>query len=125
MAKKNLPQTVALDPATMKVETPAEYLQRGWLYFSSQQYELAEKDFRRILETDAGHIDALYGLGLVLKVEGKTDKALEAFENILGLLSKIDDPQRANILGRLVKGQINQMKTGDWNLEKEVWQRIS
>jgi tetratricopeptide (TPR) repeat protein len=107
----------------MKVETSSDYLQRGWLYLSSHQLELAAQDFRHILETEAENIEALYGLGLTLKADGKKEPAVESFERILGLLPKIQDSQRASVLSRLVKGHINLMKTGDWNLEKEVWQR--
>lgn len=123
MAKPQVAEPIA-DPTTMRVDTPADYAKRGWLYFSRQNFDLASQDFRHILNLDANDIDAWYGLGLAQKSAKNTAKALEAFEKVLSLIVIIDDPQRASILSRLAKGQINQIKTGDWNLEKEVWKSV-
>ena len=125
MPKSKEMTAVIVDPATMKAETPADYTKRGWLYYSKQKYDLAVEDFRQGLTSETQNIDTWYGLGLALKASGTTLKAVEAFETVLGLLGKLEDKQRANILGRLTHGQINQMKTGDWNLEKEVWKRVA
>lgn len=124
MAKKDPIQSTIPDPTTLKVEKPSDYLERGWLYFSRQNYEQAAADYQEVLTTEPEHIDALYSLGLTLKNQGESKRAVEIFEKILGLLPHIDDHQRASVLSRLVKGQINMMKTGDWNLEKEVWHRV-
>ena len=125
MPKTNEAVAVVLDPATLKVETSADYTKRGWMYFSRKQYDLATEDFRHVLTSEASNIDTWYALGLSLKVSGAPSKAVEAFEKVLGLLDQLEDKQRANILMRLTHGQINQMKTGDWNLEKEVWKRVA
>jgi tetratricopeptide (TPR) repeat protein len=125
MAKSKEAETLILDPATMNAETPADYLKRGWLYFSKNQYDLAAGDFRHALASEENNADGWYALGLALKGSGATSKAVEAFEHVLGLVGKLEDKQRANILTRLTHGQINQLKTGDWNLEKEVWKRVA
>ena len=125
MAKPPAAEIINLDPSLMGAETPAEYAKRGWAYFSTKKFDLSAEDFRKALSSDAGDVDSWYGLGLALKGSGTTSKALEAFEKILESIGSIEDRQRASVLSRLVKGQINMMKTGDWNLEKEVWKNVS
>lgn len=123
MAKPKTEQSINLDPAAVKVESIMDYSSRGWLYYSSGQFENAVDDFRHVLEVEKDDIDAWYGLGLSLKAAGDTIGAVDAFTSVLGLIGSVNDKQRVNVLTRLVKGQINQIKTGDWNLEKEVWKR--
>jgi len=125
MPKSKVAEVVVLDPATMQVETSDDYTKRGWMYFSKKQFDLATEDFRHVLASETNNIDTWYALGLSLKSSGAHSKAVEAFEKVLGLVDQLEDKQRANILTRLSHGQINQMKTGDWNLEKEVWKRVA
>jgi tetratricopeptide (TPR) repeat protein len=123
MAKPKIVENAIPDPATMNASTAMEYASRGWLYFSNQNFEKATHDFRQVLNIDKNEIDTWYGLGLSLKASGSADEAVEAFNKVLELIRLIKDKQQANILERLAKGQINHIKTGDWNLEKEVWKR--
>ncbi len=125
MPKSKEPEIIVLDPATMPAQTPADFTKRGWAYFSKQQYDLAVADFQHVLDSEATEIDTWYALGLALKSSGATTKAVSAFEKVLELIGQVTDAQRANVLGRLTRGQINQLKTGDWNLEKEVWKRVA
>lgn len=123
--KKSQPEkSTTLQPEEMTPQTPEEFIQRGWLYYSRKKLDLAEKDFTTALENQPENIDAHFGLALVLKAAGSTSKALDYFEKSSQLLESIADRQRAQILTRLIHGQINQIKTGDWNLEKEVWQSV-
>jgi tetratricopeptide (TPR) repeat protein len=123
LAKPRIIETAISDPAAMSAKTAADYASRGWLFYSNQKYEKAVDDFRHVLEEDRNEIDTWYGLGLSLKAAGASIDAVDAFGKVLELIGSLEDKQRANILGRLAKGQINQIKTGDWNLEKEVWKR--
>ena len=123
MAKPKIVESINLDPTAVKVESIMDYASRGWLYYSSRQYEKAVNDFRHVLEVNNDEMDAWYGLGLSLKAAGDTIGAVDAFTSVLGLIGSLTDKQRASVLTRLVRGQINQIKTGDWNLEKEVWKR--
>jgi tetratricopeptide (TPR) repeat protein len=111
------------DPATMSASTTLEYNLRGWLFYSHQNYEKAVSDFRRVLEKNNNEVDAWYGLGLSLKFAGSSTEAVDAFNKVLGLIKTMEDKQRKNVLERLAKGQVNQIQTGDWDLEKEVWKR--
>jgi lipoprotein NlpI len=124
MAKPPKIEVVLPEPETMTVEKPADYSARGWLYFSHKKFNLAADDFTHVVGMDAADIEAWYGLGLTLKSEGAKGQAVEAFEHVLNLLGNIQDHQRSSVLGRLVRGQINHIQTGDWNLEKEVWKSI-
>jgi len=123
MAKtKNVDET-APDPSTMRVDTLDQYTERGWLYYAQKDYDKAIADFHHVLDQQPDHLDTWYGLGLTLKAAGSYNEATDAFSHVLGMLSDLEDKQRAHVLDRLAKGHINQMKTGDWDLEKEVWKR--
>jgi tetratricopeptide (TPR) repeat protein len=121
MAKPKTVEIPVPDPTTVKVESNADYLERGWLYYSKKDYSLAIDDFEHVLTTEPENIDALYGLGLTQKASGANPKALDTFEQVLRLLPSLQEPQRKSVLTRLTKGHINQIKSGNWNLEKEVW----
>lgn len=124
MAKPKSFEVSVPDPTLMKVETAADTMERGWLYYSHKNFDLAIDDFKHILTTDSDNVDALYGLGLTQKAAGTLPQALVTFEQVLKLVPNISDRQKKSILLRLVKGHINQMRTGDWNLEKEVWNYV-
>ena len=117
-----------VDPAAMEQPTdPAAFLRRGYAYYGTSQYEKANEDFRRALDLDPTTVDAVYGLGMSLKSLAKKEEAVAAFTKAIGLIDQgiISDKSRARILRRLALGHINEINTGDWNLEAEIWQRIS
>ena len=66
------------------------------------------------------------GLGLVLKTQDRRQDAILAFQNVVDLLeaNPIEDRSRSQMLRRLAIGHMNQLKTGDWDLEKEIWKHI-
>ncbi len=111
------------DPEKMNPQSPEDFLERGWLYYSLQKYELAQADFDVALRNDPDNLDSWYALGLTLKAMGNGLKAVEAFSRVDALTGYIDEHQKAMIISRLAHGQINQIKTGNWNLEKEVWKK--
>lgn len=116
---------VELDPAAMPAETPADRTKRGWAYLAKQQFDRATEDFQAVVSAEPANIDTWFALGLALKGSGATTKAVSAFEKVLELIGSVKDSQRAAIQTRLTHGHINQLKTGDWNLEKEVWKRVA
>ena len=83
----------------MEVLTPTKY----------ESNEEALAAFEDVLRQDAGHIDATYGKGLVLKGLDRTGEAAAAFHRVLELLDNIreDMPGRATILERMSANQIN------------------
>lgn len=124
MAKGPNPKTkinAVPDPDSMNPQLDAELFERGWLYYSLQKYEQAQADFRLILQKDGTNVDAWYALGLALKALGSSQPAVDAFTQIDKYINLVEDGQRATIISRLSHGQINQIKTGSWNLEKEIW----
>jgi len=50
-----------------------------------------------------------------------------AFRQVIDLISSETGANRvkADMLRRLALGHINEITQGDWNLEKEIWQRIT
>ena len=57
MAKPPKFEVVVLEPETMKVENPADYSERGYLYFSRKKFDLAAEDFNHVLGIDANNFD--------------------------------------------------------------------
>jgi tetratricopeptide (TPR) repeat protein len=112
---------VVPDPEKLNPQETPEFLERGWLFYSQKKYESAEADFRFVLQREPENVDALYVLGLTLKAMGKSQQAMDALSRIDDALTRIEDHQRAVMVARLAHGLVNQIKTGDWNLEKEVW----
>ena len=109
------------DPNTLTPQSTPEYAERGWLFYSRQKFEQAEADFRQVLQQEPDNADAWYALGLVLKALGRSPQAIDAFTRVDEAASAIKDRQRAMIILRLTHGQVNQIRTGNWNLENEIW----
>jgi TolA-binding protein len=66
------------------------YLNIGHSYFQLENYDEAEKNYMRVLESDAGNVDALMGVGNCYMNRSETDKAMEWYNKIE--LEKIKDP---------------------------------
>ncbi|MDR3574754.1 MAG: hypothetical protein P4L50_12890 [Anaerolineaceae bacterium] len=110
------------DPESIHPTTAEEYIRRAWLYYGKHNYEKSIDDFYEALGSDPENVDTVFGLGLALKADGNKDKSVVLFEKTLTLIDKMEDRVRARMLKRLTIGHINQIKTGNWNLEKELWQ---
>ena len=99
------------------------FMRRGWYYHSRGNHSQAESDFRRALSFSQDSVDAHFALGLVLKTQGKKEDAVEAFNESMGLIEqgKIEDKAKKEMLRRLTLGHINELTSGDWNLEDQIW----
>jgi tetratricopeptide (TPR) repeat protein len=118
---------VAQDPQSMPEPHDNQgYRRRGWAYHARGMNDLAEADFRRALSIDSDDVDANYVLGLVLKAQGRKEEAIPSFQKAVSLIEagKLENKDRSEMLRRLALGHINELTVGDWNLEKEIWQRI-
>lgn len=113
------------DRASQEPHTFSDYYRQGWLQHTAGDQEAAEASIRKALALEPDSVDACYVLGLILKSQGRKREAVETFERVLELLMRglVSDRTRSAMLQRLTKGHINQINTGDWNLEKEIWQR--
>lgn len=92
----------------------------GWGHYGQKQFAEAIQEFQEALRLDANWVDAHYGLGLALKGAGSKMEAVAAFEKAAALAPQMEDRVRGAMLMRLAHGQINQLKKGDWDLDKEL-----
>ena len=114
----------ASDPSEIK--DPNDYgsfMQRGWAFHSRGDQDKAEADFRRAVSFSPESVDANYAMGLIMKSQDKKPEAVEYFEKAMGLIQqgKIEDEAKSAMMRRLTLAHINELKTGDWNLEDEIW----
>jgi hypothetical protein len=58
--------------------------------------------------------------------EARKEEAIPSFQKAVSLIEagKLENKDRSEMLRRLALGHINELTVGDWNLEKEIWQRI-
>jgi tetratricopeptide (TPR) repeat protein len=115
--------TRQVDPSQLNPQTPAELTNRGWLYYARKEYGRAEADLRRALESNPDEVETLYPLGLTLKAAGSSKEAVEVFHKVVDLAGTIPNPVRANMVRRIAIGHINEIETGNWNLEEEIWNK--
>jgi Tfp pilus assembly protein PilF len=117
-------ETQNLDPHEIKEPNDYEsFLQRGWAFHARGEQEKAESDFRRAVSYSPESVDANYAMGLVMKSQGNTQEALEFFEKAMDLIlqGKIEEHSKSEMMRRLTLAHINELKTGDWNLEDQIW----
>jgi tetratricopeptide (TPR) repeat protein len=117
-------ETKAIDPNEFKGPTDYNgFMQRGWAYHARGNQDQAESDFRRALSYSPESVDANYALGLVMKSQGNKEGAVELFNKAMELIKqgKIEDHPRSEMMRRLTLGHINELTTGDWNLEDQIW----
>jgi tetratricopeptide (TPR) repeat protein len=102
-----------------------ELILKGWAFHAEGEQEAAEKSFRTAYEKDANSLEALYGLALVLKSQGRRRDSIKVFEQVIELIENkvMADKVRGTMLRRLAKAHVNELQNGDWNLEAEIWQR--
>ena len=124
MPKAPLTTPSAPDPEKINPQNNEELVKRGWLYYGRQNYDKAIDDFSKALDKDPENPDIIFALGLAYKGSGATQKAIETFEKVLLFMDKYPDPVEGRMLQRLIHGHINQLTSGDWNLEKEIWHYV-
>jgi tetratricopeptide (TPR) repeat protein len=92
----------------------------GWGHYGERRYNEAVEVFKEALKQDAGSVDVLYGLGLSLKEAGRHDEAIPVFIKVMKLAPQQAPGARGLMLARLARGHINQIKTGDWDLDEDI-----
>jgi tetratricopeptide (TPR) repeat protein len=108
------------------METPVtavDFHRRGMAYYARKQYEQAVEDLKQAITLDSSFTDAYYSLGMVYKAMGKTEDACAAFQQVIDIIANEDSAGKVSLdmLRKLALGHINEMRQGDWNLEKEIW----
>lgn len=126
---KKLPQNserLLVEPEAMEnPQSVADYLRRGYAFYARSKFPQAEDDFRKAISLDPHSVDSIYALGMTLKAEKKIDESVQTFKQAIAIIKSgvLEDKIRGDMLKRLAMGHINEMTEGDWNLEKEIWQR--
>jgi tetratricopeptide (TPR) repeat protein len=121
-------QSLPYDPASMGEPTDADgFRLRGTAFYARKEYQSAAIDLDRALAIDSSNIDSFYTLGMVYKAMRQKEKSVAAFTRVLELIriQPETDKVRNAMLRRLALGHINAITQGDWNLEKEIWQRTT
>lgn len=116
-------ETPKADPSEINPENATDYIRRGYAFHARKEYSKAEEDFRKALSMDAKSHEAYYALGLNLKAQNNNEAAIQAFQQALDFMNKLEEQNatRAHMLSRITKGHINQLKKGNWDLRKEFW----
>lgn len=89
----------------------------GWGHYGRKEYDQALQAFDKALALQTDNLDAWYGRALALRALGRPTEAVQAFEQAQTLNNQTDEKNRRFLLSRLIKGQINETKTGDWNMD--------
>jgi tetratricopeptide (TPR) repeat protein len=95
----------------------------AWALYAAGEYEKSDVMFSQAGLLDPGDVEPPYGNGMARRQRGDKQGAIEAFEKALRLADRLEDRTRAQLLQRLAKGHVNFLRSGDWNLEREVWRR--
>jgi tetratricopeptide (TPR) repeat protein len=98
-------------------------LRVGWAMYAAGEHAEAEEWFALTATLAPADVEGVYGLGMTRRARGKTQAAIEAFEKAVRLAERISDRTRGQLIQRLAKGHVNYLRSGDWNLEREVWRR--
>jgi len=120
-------QSKPLDPGNIPPPQDAQgYLNRGVVFYARRQYEQAIQDLLQAASLDASLVDPHYCLGMAYKASQQNSEAIQAFQQALAQLEKqtILRAEAKTMLRRLALAHINEIQTGNWNLEKEIWRHI-
>ncbi len=112
-------------PSTKQAKTYEDYFREAWLRHATKDEDAAEENFRKAIALNPQSADAYYGLGLVLKAQDRRQEAISAFQQVVDSLNPESEENRSrtHILRRLAIGHMNMLRSGDWDLEKEIWKR--
>ena len=81
-AIEHLTQCIALQP-----EDADAYEQRAQLYYEQEQYELADKDYERLVELDKGGVMGYMGIGRNAVAQERYDDAIKQFDYVVKMHS--------------------------------------
>lgn len=79
----HLSQCIVLQP-----EDAEAYEQRAQLYYEQKQYDLADKDYERLVELDKGGVMGYMGIGRNAVAQGKYDEAIKQFDYVVKMHSE-------------------------------------
>ncbi len=110
----------AQSEAATNPNSPDAHVRLGWAYYGKGQYPDAARAVERALSLDGDNFEARYALALIHKAMGAKLDAIAEFEKAAALAANLEDAVRRQMLQRLIRGHINEINTGDWNLGKHI-----
>lgn len=119
-------KSMPVDPTSMgEPATAEEFQRRGMAYYARKQFTEAEADLKKAISLDGNNIDSYYSLGMVMKAMNRNEDAVNAFKQVVDLISAKTDASsvKLDMLRRLALGHINEITEGEWNLGSEMWKR--
>lgn len=90
--------------------------QLGWALYADERYQEAVDVLESAAKLDAQDPETLYPLGLANRQAGNQPQAIEAFQATIDHLERIESKTRANMLGRLARGNLNFLNEGRWTV---------
>jgi Flp pilus assembly protein TadD len=96
-------------------QTTEDFVRTGWIQRVKGDHKAAEADFRKALSKSPRSVEATYGLGMALKIQGRAEEAVEAFKKTQELIESGElksDPARATILKNLSESHILLIQSG-------------
>ncbi len=118
--------SLVVDPSNLpEPQTAPDYEKRGYAFYARSRFPEAEADFKKAISLDPKAIDAMYALGMTYKAENQVSESIKTFREVIDLIKAgaVENRTRGDMLRRLALGHINELTEGDWNLEKEIWQK--
>ncbi len=112
------------DMDNKKPQDAEDFIDQGWKYHAQEKNETAaEESFKNAISLNPESIDAYYGLGLVLKAQSRKKESIDIFNKVIKLIEAYptDEQSQGEMMRRLSMAHINQMESGDWGLEGEIW----
>ena len=110
-------------PITEPITEPQsieDFLRRGWIYHVKGDHAHADADFRQALSMDPNSVEANYGLGMSLKIQGRGEEGRQVFEKTIALINEgkmKDDSSRATMLRHLSTWHIETIQSGQYKGE--------
>lgn len=86
------------------VHEASERVRDGQELFAQGEVDAAEAKYREALEMKPDDGAALYNLAVLLRVTGRRDEALAAFEKVSGMVDHPDQPRALEALERMRRG---------------------
>ncbi len=95
--------------------TVEDFVRNGWTLHVKGDYKAAEADFRKALSKNPRSVEATYGLGMSLKLQGRAEEAVQAFKKTQEMIEAGElksDPPRATILKSLSESHVLLIQSG-------------
>jgi tetratricopeptide (TPR) repeat protein len=95
----------------------------GWALYGAGRLQEARQVLEPAGRRHPKDLEVLYALALTLKRAGDSEAARKQFQAVFELVGAVADRTRAAVLRRIVRGHLNMLERGRWDLEKEIWGR--